>query len=282
MHISQPALSIEIRKLEDILGLKLFDRAGNRISLNENGKILYGYTSKIFDLVTQAEYKLLNRRDYITGTIQLGASNAPGTYIFPNVIAQYKGQYPGVNINLNIGNTSEIAHYINNGTLDFAVNGGSTTYHKDISVEVLYQDKLMLVVSPGSEYAALEKAGLSELDRMSFIVHKTDSQLYTYYKNLIESYGISEKVSITLSNLEAIKHAVMAGIGVSLIPYISVRSELRAGLLVRVPLDAVIEQPPYPYSLVYNINRYLSPAAERFIGILRQYMKNMQGPEESG
>jgi DNA-binding transcriptional LysR family regulator len=102
MHISQPALSIEIRKLEDILGLKLFDRAGNRISLNENGKILNGNTSKIFDLVTQAEYKLLNRRDYITGTIQLGASNAPGTYIFPNVIAQYKGQYPGVNINLNI------------------------------------------------------------------------------------------------------------------------------------------------------------------------------------
>jgi DNA-binding transcriptional LysR family regulator len=277
LHISQSAVSIEIKKFEDALGLKLFDRIGNHIALNANGKELFEYSSAIFDLVTQAEYKLLNHQDYFTGTIQTGASNTPGTYIFPEVIAEYKKTYPGVNINLNISDTAEIAHYIHNGTLDFAVNGGCLSYNKDISVEILHQDRLVLVASPRSEYAVLPSVGTDEIEGMSFIMHKSDSQLYTYYINFIEAYGIPEKVSIKLSNIDAIKHAVMADIGVSLIPYVSVRSELHAGLLVRLPLAADIEHPHYPYSLIYNKKRLLSPPAERFIELLRVHMKNLPG-----
>ena len=281
LHISQSALSIEVRKFEDTLGLKLFNRVNNRISLNENGEILYEYSCAIFDLVTQAEYKLLNHKDYLTGTLQIGASNTPGTYIFPDVIAQYKKFYPGVTINLDIGNTTEIAHCIHNGTLDFAVNGGSMIYHKDIFVEKLHQDRLLLVASPRSKYAVLKKIGVAEIKGMPFIVHKTDSQLYTDYKNFIGLHNIPEKVSLSLGNIDGIKHAVIADIGVSFVPEVSVRQELRAGLLVNLPLAAGIEQPCYPYSLIYNIKRYLSPPAERFIELLREHMKNMAGPGEN-
>jgi DNA-binding transcriptional LysR family regulator len=275
MHISQSSLSTEIRKFEDALGLKLFNRVSNRISLNENGKVLYEYSCKIFDLVTQAEYKLLNHRDYMTGTLEIGASNTPGTYIFPDVIAEYKKLYPGVNINLNIAITSEIAHYIHIGALDFAVNGGSMSYHKEITVEKLHEDRLLLVASPRSAYAGIKRVGVAEIERMPFVLHKNDSQLYTYYKSFIELYGIPENVSITLGNIDAIKHALMAGIGVSLIPYVSVRHELHTGLLVSLPLEAGIDEPPYPYSLIYHANRYLSPPAERFIELLRMYTRSM-------
>ena len=78
-----------------------------------------------------------------------------------------------------------------------------------------------------------------------------------------------------MGNIDAIKHGVMADIGVSLIPYVSVRAELHAGLLKSLPLDAKIVQPRYPYSLVYYTNRYLSPPAERFVELLRAYMTNM-------
>ena len=280
LHISQSAVSIEVKKFEDDLGLKLFNRVSNRISLNDNGKVLFEYSGKIFDLVSEAEYKLLNHKDYMTGTIQIGASNTPGTYIFPDVIAEFKKLYPGVSINLNIGNTSEIAHYIHNGSLDFAVNGGSMNYHKEIWVEMLHEDDLILVASPDSEFAKLKKIGVEEIKEMPFIVHKTDSQLYTYYKNFIDLYDIPEKVSITLGNIDAIKRAVMADIGVSLIPYVSVKPELKTGLLKCLPHN-LTPQPHYPYSLIFNVNRFLSPSAVRFIELLRNYMKHINDPDDT-
>ncbi len=273
LHISQSALSIEMKRFEAELGLKLFDRVGNRISLNENGKLLFEYSQAIFNMVTQAEYKLLSNKDFITGTIQIGASNTPGTYILPNVIAQYKKLYPEVHINLTVGNTSEITHSINNGSLDFAVNSGYIAYHKEVVVEKLADDVLILVASPRSKYAQLEHIGTEELKDMDFVLHKTESQLYTYYKNFMEERNLPERVSITMGNIDAIKRAVIADIGVSLIPHISAFLELQAGYLAKLPLDG--KPTRYPYNLVYNQNRYLPLAAEKFIALLRQYVSSL-------
>jgi DNA-binding transcriptional LysR family regulator len=273
LHISQSALSIQMKRFEAGLGLKLFDRVGNRISLNENGKLLFEYSQAIFNMVTQAEYKLLNNRDFITGTIQIGASNTPGTYILPNVIAQYKKLYPEVKINLTVGNTSEITQSINNGSLDFAINSGYIAYHKEVIVDKIADDVLILAASPRSKYARLEHIGTDELKDMDFVLHKTESQLYTCYKNFMEERKLPERVSITMGNIDAIKRAVIADIGVSLIPQISAVLELQAGFLVKLPLDG--KPTLYPYNLVYNVNRYLPLAAERFISLLRQYVSGL-------
>lgn len=274
LHISQSALSIQMKRFEGELGLKLFDRVGNRISLNRNGKLLFEYSQAIFDMVTQAEYKLLCNRDFITGMIQIGASNTPGTYIFPNVIAQYKKLYPEVRINLTVGNTSEITHSINNGSLDFAINSGYiAAYHKEVVVEKIVDDVLILVASPRSKYAQMEHIGTEELKEMDFVLHKTESQLYTYYKNFMEERNLPERVSITMGNIDAIKRSVIADIGVALIPQISAVLELQAGYLVKLPLDG--KPTLYPYNLVYNVNRYLPLAAEKFIVLLRQYVSGL-------
>lgn len=267
LHISQSALSIQMKRFEEELGLKLFNRVGNRITLNENGRTLYKYTHAIFNLVTQAEYKLNNKNDFITGSVNIGASNTPGTYIFPKMIAKYKKLYPEVAVSLTIGNTSEIAHNVNNGSLDFAVNGGSNAYHKDVYVEKLMDDELVLVAPPDAGYGP-GPVSTEQLRQMEFVVHKTDSSLYSYYRSFIDTHGLPEKVSITLSNIEAIKNAIVAGIGVSLVPYVSVALELQKGLLDKLNVNG--ERLHYPYSLVYNRNKYLSPPAEKFIELLRQ------------
>ncbi len=181
--------------------------------------------------------------------------------------------YPLVKINLNIGSTADIAHNINNGSLDFAINGGNMTYHKDVIVEKLMEDALVLVSSPMSGYARIKHVGAEAIRDMDFVVHKTDSQLYTYYLNYIEELNLPERVSITLGNIDAIKRAIMANIGVSLIPYSSVSLELKTGLLVKLVLDKA--PPPYPYSLIYNKNKYMSPAAEKFVEVLRAYILGM-------
>jgi DNA-binding transcriptional LysR family regulator len=270
LHISQSALSIQIKKFEQQLGFLLFNRAGNKVNLNENGKILFEYSQSIFKLIMEAEYKLLNKKEYMTGTINIGASNTPGTYMLPLVIGEFKKEYPNVNINLNIGNTSEIAHLINNGTLDFAVNGGNLSYHKEVNAIKLMDDDLVLVVSPKSEFADVAYADSLIIKKMSFVVHKTDSQLYTYYKNFIDLMNVPENVAITLSNIDAIKHAVIANVGVSLIPFVAVSLELELGLLKRIMTEPAGLK--YPYSLIYNNNKYLSPPVEKFIQMIRDYI----------
>jgi DNA-binding transcriptional LysR family regulator len=271
LHISQSALSIQIKKFEQQLGILLFNRVGNKVYLNENGKILFEYSRNIFKMLLEAEYKLLNKKEYMTGTINIGASNTPGTYMMPLVIGEFKKEYPNVNINLNIGNTSEIAHLINNGTLDFAVNGGNLTYHKEVNVTKLMDDDLVLVASPQSEFANLECADSATIRKMSFVVHKTDSQLYTYYKNFIDLMKAPENVAITLSNIDAIKHAVIANVGVSLIPFVSVALELKLGMLKRIRTDPIALK--YPYSLIYNNNKYISPPIEKFITMINDYIR---------
>ena len=279
LHISQSALSIQIKKLEQQLGFQLFNRIGNKVYLNDNGKILYEYSQSVFKLIMEAEYKLLNKKEFMTGSLNIGASNTPGTYILPNVIGKFKTEYPNVHISMTIGNTSEVAHLINNGTLDFAVNGGNMTYHKEVNVVRLMEDDLVLVVSPKSEFANVECADSATLRNMGFIVHKTDSQLYTYYKNFILLMNVPENIAITLSNIDAIKHAVVANVGVALIPFASVALELELGLLKRIRTEPAKVQ--YPYSLIYNNNKYLSPPAEKFIEMTQDYIHKQFHSEQT-
>lgn len=267
LHISQPALSIQIKKLEEQIELKLFNKIGNKIYLSENGEMLYEYTQKLFALVEEIENNLSNKKEFVGGTLNIGGSNTPGTYILPSIIGEFKKIYPNVNINVHIGNTSEIELLINNGTLDIAVNGGANEYNKNIYVEKLIEDELVLVASPNYPYAKKEEITIADISKMSFIVHKTDSQLYTFYKKFIEDINAVENVSMYLGNIDAMKRAVFANLGVSLMPFAAVQLELEMGLLKRLPFEHIKDY--YPYNLIYNKNKSLSNTAKKFIDILK-------------
>jgi DNA-binding transcriptional LysR family regulator len=110
LFISQPALSMQIKKFEDEIGVKLFDKVGNKNVLNDNGKLLFEYTQKIFTTIEEAEYQLLKKADSISGTVNIGGSNTSGTYILPKIIGAFKSLYPNVNVNLHVSDTNEISH----------------------------------------------------------------------------------------------------------------------------------------------------------------------------
>lgn len=274
LHISQPALSIQIKKLEGQIGLKLFNKIGNKIALSENGIMLQEYTSRIFSIVEELETNISEKKEIIGGTLNIGGSNTPGTYILPEAIGEFKKQYPNININLHIANTTEISHLISNGTLDFAVNGGNCEYSSYIYVEKLFEDKLIITSSPHNSYSSQRGVTIDDLRKMSFVVHKTDSQLYTYYKRFIEELDIPENVSMTLGNIDAIKRAVISNLGVSLMPYVAIKFELQYGLLRAINFPD--NQIRYSYSLIYNKNKSLSVTSRKFIEFLRGTVNNNQ------
>lgn len=263
LHISQPALSIQIKKLEAQIGLKLFNKIGNKIYLNENGIMLQEYTKRIFHIVTELESTISDTHHLIGGTLHIGGSNTPGTYLIPEIIGSFKKYYPSTKFDLHIGNTAEISHLMNNGTLDVAINGGNCTYSNCIYVEKLFADQLVLVASPQNLYCQKSSISIEDYQTMNFIVHKTDSQLYTYYKNFIEQMKFSENITMYLGNIDAIKRAVSSNLGVSLMPYMAVKFELQFGLLQLLPMP--VEDLYYPYSLIYNKNKALTATSKKFI-----------------
>lgn len=273
LHISQPALSVQIKKLEEQIGLKLFDKIGNKIHLSEHGVMLFEYTKRIFSIVSEIEESVSNTHNFIGGTLHIGGSNTPGTYILPELIGAFRKLYPGIKFNLHIGNTSEIAHLINNGMLDIAVNGGNCQYGNNIYVEQLYQDRLVLAASAENEYANHSIITVKELCQMGFIVHKTDSQLYSFYKDFVTSLSIPENINMYLGNIDAIKNAVISNLGISLIPFVAVKMELDYGVLKLLNLENSTTY--YPYSLIYNRNKALSATSKKFIEFMRTYISNI-------
>ncbi|MGI6686314.1 MAG: LysR substrate-binding domain-containing protein [Bacillota bacterium] len=274
LYISQPALSVQIKKLECQLGIKLIDKVGNKISLNENGKLLFQYTQQIFSLIEEANHVLLNNSDCIMGSINVGGSNTPGTYILPKIIGDFKNLYPDVNINLHITNTDGVAQLISEGKLDFAINGGDLTYKNNIYVEKLAADKMVLAVSPLSSISKKDCIQPSDLADKNFISHESNSQLRDFIINFINDLGISPNITMTFGGTDAIKQAVAANLGISLLPYSAVSLELKLGIIKELHLKD--KSWLYPYSLIYNKSKYLSPATQKMLQLVRNRMLDFQ------
>lgn len=267
LHISQPALSIQIKRLESQTDMKLFIKTGNKISLSEDGIVLYEYTKKIFEMIEEMERNISTRNDYIGGTINLGGSNTPGTYILPMVIGEMKKFYPTVTFNLHIANTSEITTLIENGILDVAVSGGCSNYSDNIYSEKLFLDQLVIVAAPTNRLFNKKEVDIDDLAEESFIVHEKTSQLYTSFQEYINEFHITENISMYLGSIDAIKHAVYANLGISIMPYYSVKTELDMGLLKEITFSN--KKFDYPYSMIYNKNKNLSLTTQKFIEVLR-------------
>lgn len=269
LHISQSALSIQIKKLEDELSLRLFDKVGNKIALNENGKILFDYTQKVFSLIEEAEHTLIEKRSAISGSILIGGSNTPGTYILPRILGEFKQLYPNVKLDLYIASTDEIALLIEENHLDFAINGGNITYSSKVLVHKLKDDDLIISASPHSHYASCDTLTLDNLMDAQFIVHGINSQLCKEVESFIHTHHLKGTISMRLGSIDAIKQAVAANLGISLIPFSAVALELKTKQIVELKLQNLAYV--YPYNLIHHKNRYLSPANLKLIEFIKNF-----------
>jgi len=272
LHISQPAISIQVRKLEEGLGIKLFDKYGKRSVLNENGKLLYEATSKAFAILEEAEHELLNKNATISGPVSIGGSHTPGTYLLPKIIGAFKKQYPNTSIKLHIANTEEIADMIMNGQLDFAVNGGNfDKYNNSVHVEKLMDDRIVFAVAPSSHLAGAVVSDPEDLKQVDFIAHESN-QLNRMIEEIFKQMNLPTKIMMTLGSLEAVKQATAARLGVSPMPSSSITLELELGLLSEFKIKD--KEWYFPFNLIYRKNRYMTPAARKLMEMVRTRLGN--------
>ena len=244
LHLSQSAVSQQIRELEEDLGVTLFERRNRAISLTPGGERLRLLASTIVRDVKRARAELESLKGVPQGVLRIGATMTPGVYLLPHALGRYSQRFPGIRTGLRITHAEELLSLLNAGELDLAVVEEDPAANRTHGWErtPLMQDELVLIVPPEHPWSAREAIAPDELSSQPFIFRQQDSKTRQLILDRLSEAGVAPESLVTrfeLSNTEGIKHAVMAGLGVGFVSCFAMAIERRARLLVDVPIAGV-------------------------------------------
>lgn len=283
VSLTQPTVSEHIRALEESVGEKLIDRLGREILPTPAGKILYQYAREIISLRDKAMQALQKFKGNLSGSITLGASTIPGTYILPGLIGAFKASYPSTHITLKIGGSGEVVQKLLDGTVEFGMIGARWD-EKRIVLEEVYSDELVLVVYPGHAWEGREYVDLDDLAKEPFVSRERGSGTRVVMQQALESAGFAlSRLNIVaeMGSTEAVRQAVKARIGVAILSSHAVREDIERKMLAAVKLNGLLIR--RPFYLAQRKNREASPLCSAFLEHLRadaSGRKKFDGPAQ--
>jgi DNA-binding transcriptional LysR family regulator len=238
LFLTQPAVTLQIKALEEDLGVRLFDRAGGRISLTRQGSILQEYAGKIAALALEAEQELGCRDGKVSGQLSLGVSTTIAQYVLPRLLGAFLAEYPAVQFSLRSGNTSDVVQLLLDGKVAIGLIEGPAG-DPGIRKEPFMEDELVLIVPRQSEFDHLSQSQFLE---SILLIREQGSGSRRVVEMALEKAGFklkSFKKVIDLDSTEAIKSAVEAGLGIGFVSSWAISKELELGTLKVAQLTGV-------------------------------------------
>jgi LysR family transcriptional regulator, transcriptional activator of the cysJI operon len=271
IHLTQPAVSLQIQALEEKYETKLFDRSSSTVTLTLAGETLYKYAKEILALYASAEKAIGKQTGILKGSLTIGAGSNIGNYILPTVITEFRHTHPKMKIYLHVSNTKRVIELLNSGNIDLGLVEGDITRQK-ITVKKLLSDELVLIVPPEHAWAKKKDVSISELVKEPFIFREAGSGTRQIIEKFLTRHGITlheMNISTILGSTEAIKDAVENGLGVSIISRWAVRKENKYGTLRLLGIKE--EKMVRDFSVVVNKNSVSSNSLEEFLTFLRAF-----------
>lgn len=230
LFLTQPAVTLQIKALEDDLGIRLFDRAANRVSLTPQGSLLLTYAKKIAALVSQAEQELGSEDGEVSGELSLGVSTTIAQYVLPRLLGAFLDEHPRVQFSLHSGNTDEIVHLLLDNKLSLGLIEGPAR-DRGIHTEPFMQDELVLILPRAF---ASDRMSHDQLLASNLLMREQGSGSRRVVELALEHAGLklkSFKHVMDLDSTEAIKSAVEVGLGVGFVSRWAISKELELGAL---------------------------------------------------
>jgi len=271
MYLTQPAVTFQIKKLENHLGTTLFYREKNRVALTEAGEVLYQHAKKILACYEEAEREVGKISGIVQGRILIGASTTMGEYILPRLLGQLKERYPRLEPLLMIGNSDRILNDVVRRTLDVGILA-EEVLHRELHQEKILEDELVLIAAPAHPIARKKWVTPEDLRRYPFIAREKGSGTRKETEIGLEKAGINPRelrISMWLGSGEAVKGAVEANLGIAILSRWAIQKEMRLGTLQIVPIKNV--QLVRDFKLIHYKKKPLSLALEHMIDFLRNY-----------
>jgi LysR family transcriptional regulator, low CO2-responsive transcriptional regulator len=260
---TQPAISSQIRALEEEVGARLFDRSGGKVALTAPGKVFQRYAEEALESRRTTVIAIAEMERVPRGEIVVGANEATCLHILPEVFAQFKRQYPDVAVSINRAERGRILEFIIDNTVDFAIVSLPVKDTR-LTVVPIHRDELVIITAPDHPLARKKEATVAEVSAYPLLFPKV-GRTRDAIENAFHERRLKPNVSMELDSSELLKRFVAAGIGVGLIARSNIAYELRARTLAAISIaDAHIRR---DLALVFRKDKALSRAALAFIDI---------------
>ena len=272
LNMTQPAVTHQIRQLEEELNTRLFDRANNRISLTAAGKAVLTYASRIIALYGELNESVKSLTGDRSGLVTLGASTTIAEYMLPGMLGDFQLEFPDVQIRLRVANTDAVVSMVADNTIDLGVVEGQVDSQL-LRIEECQQDELQVLMPSNHPLTKETSITPSQLVDHPFINREdgsgTRGVIERYFANHDTDVGQLNRL-FELGSTEAIKGLVQAGMGVSIVSKATVAKELALGLLATRPLSPPLMRPLY---FVRQRQKFRTQVMDELFQFARQYFK---------
>ncbi|WP_055490387.1 LysR family transcriptional regulator [Streptomyces sp. TP-A0356] len=236
LSYAQSSVTTQVRALETSLGVELFDRLGGRIRLTAAGEKLLTYAEQILTLTEEARADVAGG-DGPSGTLVIGTMESITSYRLPPLLELFHHRHPKVQLSLRPSLCAETCHALRQGTFDIGFLMEAETRQQGLEIAVLAEEPLVLVGAPGHPLAQRDELSLDDLRTASILATEAGCS----YRDLFEEElrgGVETVSFLEFGTIEAIKRGVMSGLGISLLPEVTVSTELDKGEMIPLPWEA--------------------------------------------
>ena len=274
LHMTQPAVTFQIRQLEEYFNTRLFDRTHNKVNLTPAGERVSEFAERIFDLYEEMENRVRDLTGEISGALTIGASTTIAEYMLPALLGEFKNRYPDINLRLKVSNSEGIVSMVEHNVIDLGVVE-SPVNNKNLIVEVCHDDQLVVVAAPDHDLVKRGgKVTASDIVRYPFVSREEGSGT----REVVMHYLLEHKItpsdmtfSLELGSPEAIKGAVEAGMGITILSRSIIGKELKLNMLAELELDPPLSR---PFSFVRQRQKFRVTVMEKLLEFAQSYFKN--------
>jgi DNA-binding transcriptional LysR family regulator len=260
LYLSQPAVSMQIKQLEENIGLPLFEQMGKKIFLTEAGRELFHYSRNITQQLDEMEAVFEEMKGPGHGKLTLSVVNT-ANYFTPQLLAKFCQRYPGINVNLQVANRDAVLQQLDDNSTDLAIMG-QPPEGIDVSAESFLDNPLVVIAAPGHPLAGQKRIKFARLATETFLSREPGSGTRGAMERIFAEHNIQPHISMEMETNEAIKQAVQAGMGLGILSLHSIELELETGRLAMLNVEhfPLLRQ----WFVVHRSNKRLSGAALAF------------------
>jgi DNA-binding transcriptional LysR family regulator len=273
VYLSQPTVSSHIKDLENHFECKLIDRLGREVVPTKAGQLLYGYAAKMIALKEDTEKALAEFQGKIRGHLTIGGSTIPGGYILPPLLGRFKKAYPEVTVTLTEGDTAGIIQDTLEGRVELGIVGAKAG-EVQLVQEKFMDDEMCLIVPTGHNWAIRGTVMVDDLEGEPFIMREPGSGTRKSIEQVLDKAGYRPSrlnMVAEMGSTEAVRQAIKAGVGVSILSECAVVDELTSGILRKVGIEGLSFH--RAFYLITHKHRTQSPLCRTFVQFLRQKRK---------
>jgi DNA-binding transcriptional LysR family regulator len=272
LFLTQPAISLQIKALENEMGEVLFDRKRRQIRLTAAGEVLFEHVRQVFNHLEDARNEMAALREALRGRLVLGTSDTNCTYILPGILEEYRRCYPGVELDIRNRMSPEIAQLVAADEVDIGVVT-LPVRHRDVCEYPLLRRREVLICRPDHALGARKRVGLEKAAEFPMLVLERGSTSRQLLDAALSERDVHPQIAMELGGIEVLKRFVEIGLGLAIVPQIAVVGEVERGQLHAVEVAGL---PAGEVGLIERRGRLRSAAASAFVELIESQLADQR------